>query len=109
MSNKVIGRVDFVKGLMAAGFKYVDACNAYQVFMSTISDGIVSGQQICFGNVGALVPSLVPPRQVRMGFVCKPGGEVEKMTREFFLDSRLKYKFRLYKKFMAKQQLRWFQ
>jgi nucleoid DNA-binding protein len=103
-----VGRSDFVKQLMRrSGFKYVEACQAYETMISTLSDAITRGDYVCLGEIGALVPSIVPPKQVRMGFVMKKGGKTEKLTREFFLDSRLKYKFRLFKGFVKNHQLHW--
>jgi hypothetical protein len=103
----VIGRREFIKGLMDAGFKFDQAVRAYDSFMSTISNGIVSGQAICLGNVGSVVPVVCPPKHVNMGCVTLPGGKRAKLKREFFLDTRLKYKFRLFKKFLERHQLDW--
>ncbi len=102
-----VGRAEFVKRMMKAGFKYVDAGQAYEAMMSTLSDAVAQGAYVCLGEVGALVPTVVPPKQVRMGFVMKKGGKAEKITREYFLDSRLKYKFRLFKGFVQNHQLSW--
>jgi nucleoid DNA-binding protein len=106
-NKKITGRAEFIKKLVKAGFKYVDATRAYESFMSTIADGIASGSKVCLGNVGALEPTTVPPRQIRMGFSKGKGGKIQKIAREYFLDSRLKFKFRLYKGFVEKHHLDW--
>lgn len=107
MKKVTAGRAEFVKKLMKAGFKYVEACQAYESLMSTLADAVSQGAHICLGNVGALVPVVVPPRQVRMGFIMQKGGKAAKITREYFLDSRVKYKFRLYRGFVQNHQLNW--
>ena len=109
MSGKkpTVGRREFVHGLMTAGFRYDKAVEAYKSVMSTFADGIVSGQKVCFGNVGNVTPMVSPPRHVNMGCMKKKGGEVIKIRREYFLDARIRYKFRIHKKFLASRQLSW--
>lgn len=107
MKPITVGRAEFVRRLMRAGFKYAEACLAYETMVSTISDAVSQGAYICFGDIGALVPTIVPPKQVKMGFIKQKGGKTEKITREYFLDSRLKYKFRIFKGFTKNHQLHW--
>ena len=103
----VVDRRSFIKGLMGSGLRYDQAVRSYDSVMSTIADGIVSGQAIYLGNIGTIKPELSPPRHVSMGFVRQKGGKVTKLKREYFLDSRLKYKFKTFKKFLATHQLDW--
>ena len=107
MKPVTIGRSEFVKRLMKSGFKFTEACQAYSVLMSTLADAVSQGAYVSLGEVGALVPSVVPPKQVRMGFMKQKGGKTARIVREFFLDSRIKYKFRLYKAFVRNHQLNW--
>jgi hypothetical protein len=102
-----IGRRLFVKNLMAAGFRYDQAVSAYESMLSTISCGIVGGQSVYLGEIGSLVPTLCLPRRINMGCMKIKGGGVKKIKREYFLDTRLKYKFRLFKKFVGSHQLDW--
>jgi hypothetical protein len=103
----VVGRRDFIRNLMKTGFHYDQSVRAYESMLSTIANGVVGGQSVYLGNVGAVVPVVCPPRHVNMGCMKKKGGEIVKLKREFFLDTRLKYKFRLFKKFLAEHQLDW--
>lgn len=104
---EVVGRALFVRRLMKDGFKYVDACRAYESLMSTLAYAVTNGAYISLGNVGSLTPVVIPPRPIRMGFVKVKGGGCEKQSREYFLDARVKYKFKIHKAFMQKHQLHW--
>lgn len=107
MKSTPITRIDFIRGLMDAGLTYDHASRAYSSVMSTIANGIVNGQKVGLGSIGCLYPTVSPPRQVRMGFD-RTGGKVSLKTREFSLDSRLRFKFKLFKKFSETHELKWF-
>jgi len=103
---EVVGRAIFVRRLMKDGFKYVDACRAYESLMSTLAYAVTNGAYVSFGNVGSLTPVVIPPRPIKMGCVRVKGGWI-KQSREYFLDTRIKYKFKIFKAFLQKHQLNW--
>jgi nucleoid DNA-binding protein len=107
MKPSPITRLNFVHDMMEVGLSYDQSLKAYNAVMSTIANGVVNGQRVYLGNIGCLNPSVQPPRQVIMGFDRK-GGKVTRKQREFSLDSRLRYKFRLFKKFVETHELNWF-
>lgn len=100
MNTEPVSRLTFIQNLVATGLTYEQANRAYSSIMSTIADGVVNGRKVYLGQVGVLNPVVMPPRQVKMCFP-KTG------TREFFLDSRLKYNFRLFKRFSETHELKW--
>ena len=106
MKSESIVRLDFVRDLMSAGLSYDSATKAYSAVMSTIANGVVNGRKIYLGNVGCLNPHVQPPRQVRMGFE-RRGDKIAHKIREFSLDSRLRYKFKLFKQFTVTHELNW--
>ena len=65
-----------------------------------MEDAIVNGQKIQFGHLGALAPQLMPPRAINMGFKNKQA--------TYYLGQRIRYKFMLFRKFIERHQLRWF-
>lgn len=103
----VVGRNEFIKRLMKSGFTHDRAASAYAAMLSTIADGIVGGQAVYLGEIGSIVPTVCQPRKVNLGCRKQKGGKVVKINQEFFLDTRLRYKFRLFKKFQATHQLSW--
>jgi hypothetical protein len=107
MNTDPVTRQTFIQSIMQSGLTYDQAVRAYNSVMSTIADGVVNGQKVYLGQVGVLNPSVLPPRQIKMGVARKPGGKYVKQTREFFLDARLKYFFRLFRKFSETHELKW--
>jgi len=103
----VVGRREFIKNLMKCGLTYDKAVSAYTTMLSTIADGIVSGQAIYLGDIASIVPTVCKPRKVNLGCRKQKGGKVVKIKQEFFLDTRLRYKFRLFKTFVSTHQLAW--
>lgn len=103
----VVGRKDFIKDLMTKGFSFAQSVTAYESVMSTIANGVVLGQSVYFGEVGKISPVVCPPRTVNMGCMKAKGGTVVRLKRQYFLDTRLKYKFRLFDKFLERHQLDW--
>lgn len=104
--NKPITRLEFIQSLSNSGLTYEQSVRAYNSVMSTIADGVVNCRRIYFGQIGVLNPTVLPPRQVRMGFAKTPAGVI-KQQRDFYLDSRLKYSFRMFKKFASTHELKW--
>lgn len=105
--NPPITRSDFLKGMVEAGLTYDTAIRAYNSVMSTIADGVVNGRRVYLGQVGVMNPTVLPPRQIKMGFARQANGQIIKRQREFYLDSRLKYGFKLFKKFAETHELKW--
>ena len=107
MSHEPITRLGFVRNMVESGLTYDQATRAYNSIMSTIADGVVNGRRIYLGQVGVMNPTVLPPRQVKMGFAMTSGREIVRQQREFFLDSRVKYSFRMFKKFARTHELKW--
>ncbi|MGV0949211.1 MAG: hypothetical protein ACOYB3_00970 [Azonexus sp.] len=107
MRGEHITRLNFVQNMVESGLTYDQANRAYNSVMSTFADGFVNGRRVYLGQIGVLNPSIMPPRQVKMGFAVKKGREVVKQQRVYFLDSRVKYSFRLFKKFARTHELKW--
>jgi nucleoid DNA-binding protein len=103
-----VTRADFVRNLaQTEGFSYVQASAAYDSFIRTIEDGICAGSKIQLSKVGSISPTKLDSRAVQMGFKKSAGNVVEKVQRTYFLGSRIKYKFILFKSFMASKTLNW--
>lgn len=107
MNDTPITRLNFIQGMVDSGLTYDQANRAYNSIMSTFADGVVNGRKIYLGQVGVLNPTVMPPRQVKMGFAVKKGREIVRQRREFFLDTRIKYSFRMFKKFARTHELKW--
>lgn len=105
--SEPITRLTFIQGMVDAGLTYENAIRAYNSVMSTFADGIVNGRKIYLGQVGVLNPTVMQPRQVKMGFAVKKGREIVHQRREFYLDTRVKYSFKLFKKFATTHELKW--
>jgi hypothetical protein len=91
------------------GLTYSNACRVYEVMCGVFSDGIVTGNRVTIGRVGALMPVWRPPREIRMHFRVKKGKKVETgVHRTYHMDGRFEFRFRLYKKFIDSTQLTWF-
>lgn len=103
-----VSRVDFVKKIMHTGLTYVQASRAYDAFITTVEDAVVSGGRVNFGRLGALKPVPVKSRAVHMGFSRGKKGVVTKSSRTFFIGRRIKYKFELYKAFARSHDMKWF-
>jgi nucleoid DNA-binding protein len=103
-----VTRADFLRNLVKTqGLTYVQAAAAYDSFIKTIEDGICAGSKIQLSRVGSITPVKYGPRVQQMGFRRISGNEVEKTPRTFYLGSRIKYKFILFKSFMANKTLAW--
>jgi len=107
MNSEPITRLVFIQNMVETGLSYDQATRAYNSLMSTIADGVVNGRRVYLGQVGVMNPTVQPPRQIKMGFAIKPGREIVKQQREFYLDSRVKYSFRMFKKFARTHELKW--
>lgn len=92
---------------MRQGLKYDQAVVAYDAMCNVFEDAIVSGSRVNIGRVGCLDPEVMEPRTVNMGFSRK-GGNVEKVSRQYFIGRRLRYRFKIFKKFMETHELGWF-
>lgn len=111
MSNRkqIITRAEFIRRYMNdCGLSYLESCKVYETTVSVIEDAVITGTKIGFGKVGAIVPVMMPPRVISMGFVAEKGHQIKKVKREYNIGSRVKWNFRVYKKFIATHRLRWF-
>jgi nucleoid DNA-binding protein len=104
-----VKRVDFINNIVRdQNLTYVQASAAWDSFIKTIDDGICAGCKIQFGKVGTIVPVRYDPRIVQMG--CrrvKSGEPAESASRTYFLGSRIKFKFRLFKGFLNSRTMDW--
>jgi hypothetical protein len=97
-------RVDFIVKLQTRGFDYVDAVKAYEAMVSVFEDSIIRGARVGIGKVGALVPTRLPPKVVHMGFQ-RENGQIKKVSREYILGRRVRYKFNLHRSFIRRHSL----
>jgi len=103
-----VTRADFIRNLAnTQGFTYIQATAAYDSFIKTIEDGICAGSKVQLSRVGSITPVKYGPRIQQMGFKRSVGNTVEKTSRTYYLGSRIKYKFILFKSFMATKSLAW--
>jgi hypothetical protein len=107
MNTDPITRLIFIQNMVEGGLTYDQATRAYNSVMSTIADGVVNKRRIYLGQVGVMNPTVLPPRTIKMGCVMTKGRKVVKQQREFYLDSRVKYSFRMFKKFARTHELKW--
>ena len=106
---KVILRNKFVKALMdKGGFSFTQACRAFDCMTGVIADGVVTGSQMRLGKVGALLPVRTGSRECHMGFRRTKDG-VEQVKRVFAIGPRLRYRFKVFDKFLEKNKLDWFE
>ena len=108
MSNQtVVKRADFIRNIVKnQGMTYALASSAFDSVMQTVEDGICAGSKIQLGKIGAIVPVRLDPRPVQMHFK-RQGGVVIHQERTYFLGSRIKFKFRLFKAFLQSKTLSW--
>ena len=90
------------------GISYAMANQVYDTMVRVFEDGIVAGSVIRLGRLGAVVPVVRPPREIRMGFRVGKGRKITKTSRIYNLDSRLCFTFKLYEKFVETHSLHWF-
>lgn len=107
MKTESISRRDFVEKFMQRGIPYAQACAVYEAFCEVFEDAIVNGNKINIGNVCSIAPKRLPPREVHMGCKVTKGGNVVKSKHIYLLDSRIRYKVNLFKKFKDTHELRW--
>ena len=105
--NTPVTRYTFIRQMVDSGLTFENANLAYNSMLTTLSDGVVNGRKVYLGQVGVLKPTVMPPRSVKMGFAVTKGRKVVKEQREFYLDSRIKYTFRMFKKFARTHELKW--
>jgi len=104
-----VDRKEFVRRWMEeCGVTFDVASQIYRAMVSTFEEGVARGQKITIGRLGALMPSWQEPRQVTMGFRRGTGGVV-RQKQVFILDGRIRYKFKIYKEWMATRHLDWYQ
>jgi nucleoid DNA-binding protein len=109
-NSDTVTRAAFIKRFMdECGLTYVQACHIYDCMVTVLEDAVVSGGKVNFGRLGCLTPVLMQPRMVTMGFERTADNEVTKRHRTYFLGRRLNYRFKLYREFVKKHALNWFQ
>ena len=108
MSNEtVVKRADFIRNIVKnEGLTYAQASAAFDAVIQTLEDGICAGSKIQLGKIGAIVPVRLDPRPVQMHFR-RQGNTVVHQERTYFLGSRIKFKFRLFKAFLQSRTLSW--
>lgn len=88
------------------GVTYDVASQIYRTMVATFEDGVANGQKVIIGQLGALVPYWQGSRTAVMGFKRVPGGVIHQ-KQEYFLDPRIKYRFKLYRQWVNKSHLNW--
>ena len=83
------------------------ASQIYRTMVSTFEEGVANGDKITIGRLGALVPKWQDSRIVTMGCRRVRGGVI-RQKREYNLDPRIRYKFKIYREWMATRQLNWY-
>jgi hypothetical protein len=73
--------------------------------VSVIEDGVVRGDKVGIGKVGALTPTVSPPREYTMGFQRVKGNKVVKTKRTYRTDERVRYRFSLFRNFRKEHDL----
>lgn len=107
--QKIITRAEFISQLKeSCGLRYVDAAKMYDAMVRIVENGVLRGERINFGKVGALVPHWTAPRTVAKGFDKLPGGRIRRTKKLFHLDGRVRYRFRMYRAFLRSHELQWF-
>ena len=102
-------RVFVERFMKEGGASYSQACRLFDVMCGVFRDGIVTGNRVTIGRVGALMPVWRPPREHHMHFRVKKGGVIERgVHRTFFMDGRYEFKFRTYRRFIEAHSLKWF-
>lgn len=108
-STTTVGRNAFISRWMEeCGITYDMACLIYRTMVSSFEDGIANGQKVTIGRLGALVPRWQDSRMAVMGFRRVQGGMV-RQKQEYFLDPRIRYKFKIHKEWARKSHLNWSQ
>lgn len=101
----VVTRRDFIRMFMDSGCSFEQACRSYSGMVALFEDAVTRGDKIGIGRVGAIKPTVSPPREVTMAFKRGKGGTVTRTQRRFHVDERVKYRFTLYKEFRRKHGL----
>lgn len=102
-----VNRKEFIrKWMQECGLTYDAASQVYQTMVSTFEEGVASGQKVTIGRLGALVPKWQDAREVTMGFRRVPSGIV-RQRHVFIQEGRYRYKFKIYKEWMASRRLDW--
>lgn len=105
--SNTVGRNEFIRRWMEeCGVTYDAASQLYRTMVSTFEDGVANGQKVTIGRLGALVPFRQESRTIVMGCRRIPGGVV-RQRQEFYLDPRIKYRFKLYREWVNKSHLNW--
>jgi hypothetical protein len=103
-----VNRRDFVRRFMQdCGVTYDVAVLIYRAMVSTFEEGVSNGQKVTIGRLGALVPNWQAARAVTMGFRRTPKGVVRQRQTDI-LDSRLRYRFKIYREWMNTRHLNWY-
>ena len=106
MRPAVSRRIFISKFMESCGLTYEQASSVYVTMCDVLEDAIVAEHKIGFGRVGAITPYRRAAQVVTMGCLQLPGRKTEKVRRQFFLDARTQWKFKLYRKFEKRRQLR---
>ena len=105
--TKAINRADFVRRYMTdCGLTYVQACYIFDVMVSIMEDAVVTGTKVNFGRLGTLTPIRKAPRTYTMGFKRIKGATIP-CRRVYEVGSKVDYKFKVYKEFLKKHSLNW--
>jgi len=96
-----VTRAEFIKRMMDAGLNYDQAKIAWKATLATIEDAIVQGRKIILGHVASIAPKMMPPRAVNYGFNKSTG------NRKIYLGKRIRFRFRIFPRFLKTHELNW--
>ena len=97
--SKSITKSDILKRLHSeCGLGYAQASQVHDCLIDIIEGGVSGQKKINLGHIGSIVPKVVKGKSVSMNFKRDRTG-VTKTQKYFFLDERIRFELRLYRKF----------
>lgn len=97
--SKLIRREDFVRQFQReGGLTYIQAEGAYRAVMRLFESALQQRDSVRLGRVGNLAPVKLKPRKIVCGFKWVDGVRV-KGRRDYYIDERTGYVFRVHKAF----------
>ena len=99
--RKSVTRSDFIRALHRNGhMTYRRASEVFDLLVDTIGTAVLNRQQVDFGKVGRIVPTVANAKTVCMNFTSR--------KRQIMLGQRVRFKFKVHRKFLNTHQVDWF-
>lgn len=97
---KSVTRLDFLQAFVeCSGMDYTTAVKVYGAMVGVFETAIVNGDRIGIGQVMSITPEIRPAREVNSNF--------RGQSTTFHLGARIKYKVRLFRKWLNAANLNW--